>query len=92
MTCHYVGRSRANSVREYGRRILGLNPLPDLFLIVGLVGEYEAVPQQLIIEQRPGQGAVVGLNYLAMTHSWPPIDNRQSCRFSVHYNLNFSDN
>lgn len=56
-----MGRGGAAAVGDDGHRILGLDHLPDPFRVVGLVGEHEAVGRQLIVEQRPGKGAVVGL-------------------------------
>ena len=56
-----MGRLGTSAVGDDGHRILGLDHRPDPLRVVGLVGEHETVGWQLIVEQRPGKGAVMRL-------------------------------
>ena len=56
-----MGRGGGAAVGDDRHGILRLDHRSDPFRVVGLVGEHEAVGRQLIVEQRPGEGAVVGL-------------------------------
>ena len=58
---HARRRRVARSSRDDRQGILRLDHRSDPFRVVGLFGENKAVGRQLIVEQRPGEGAVVGL-------------------------------
>ena len=56
-----MGRGGGAAVGDDRHGILRLDHRSDPFRVVGLVGEHEAVGRQVIVEQRPGEGTVVGL-------------------------------